>query len=140
MKRVLTIEKYWPVVIRSFDGDYPNEEIRRWLYDDCARILARQEPHLVINDLQRGGTDSVQRKLVAEWIRENSAMLNKYRIATGTIVSSTLVKGIVTAIFWITPPPYRHEVFANVGDAVDWANREIAAAGLQAAVKLMPWR
>jgi hypothetical protein len=33
------------------------------------------------------------------------------------------VRGVLTAIFWIEPPPVTHRIFATVSEAKSWAGK-----------------
>ena len=46
------------------------------------------------------------------------------------VAQSALVRGAITAIQWVTPPPYPHAVVASWPEAIAWIGTQAAAAGL----------
>ncbi len=59
--------------------------------------------------------------------RRLSNLLNKYRtnigkntIAYALVTPSTAVRGVLTALFWVSPPPYPYKVCATTREAFEW--------------------
>ena len=46
------------------------------------------------------------------------------------VTQSALVRGAITAIQWVTPPPYPHTVVGTWPEALAWISRQAAAAQL----------
>jgi hypothetical protein len=84
--------------------------------------LRRGSPYVLLFDL----TDSLvpsatQRQKLAAHMRDNKARIRLSVLGVGVVQSSALVRGVVTAIFWIAPPEVPHRVFSLRSEAVDWA-------------------
>lgn len=68
-----------------------------------------------------GIVDAKVRQVTAS--HEERTKLHKARFNQGSafVIKSPMARGIVTAIFWIAPPVYRHEVVSNFESARAWA-------------------
>jgi hypothetical protein len=61
------------------------------------------------------------RKLVMEWLRESEPMIPFISLGTVFHAPSPLVRGVLTAMFWLHPYPVPHTVVADMDDAMRWA-------------------
>jgi hypothetical protein len=65
--------------------------------------------------------DAVQRQKLAAHVRENEQDIRRSVRGIGVVLTSSLVRGIVTAIFWVAPPPVPYRFFATRAEAATWA-------------------
>jgi hypothetical protein len=61
-----------------------------------------------------------QRKLQAEWIQTHEKALQEGFAAAAVVTDSAVIRGTVTAVFWIRPLPFPTHVTATVGAAERW--------------------
>jgi hypothetical protein len=85
--------------------------------------LARDTPYVLIFDLTHAGVpNALHRRKLAAHIRDNTPRIRRCVRGVGVILTSPLVRGIVTAIFWIARPPVPYQLFASRADAPRWAD------------------
>jgi len=95
------------------------------------RPLLRRERFVEIFDATyTAPSPAVQRRQVAEWIRERAGLLKTYQIGVAFVIPSALVRGALTAILWIQPHPSPHTVVATLAEAERWAIERARAEGL----------
>ena len=82
--------------------------------------------------MRAGGTPPTQRKRQAEWQREHERAIREYSLGTAFAISSALVRGDLTAIFWVQPLPNPYFIAVSLAEAERWALAQLAAAGLRA--------
>jgi sensor c-di-GMP phosphodiesterase-like protein len=63
----------------------------------------------------------VQRKLYADWMKRNDAVLSSVLAGAAFVMPSALVRGALTAIFWVAPLKSPHSVHARLDQAIEWA-------------------
>ncbi len=63
----------------------------------------------------------LQRKLYADWMREHDALLKSVLAGAAFVMPSALVRGALTAIFWVAPLEAPHSVHARTEQALEWA-------------------
>lgn len=95
------------------------------------RPLLRREKYLEIFDgTHTDPGTSTQRRRIAEWMRAHTSLISTYSVDTAVVVPSPLVRGALTAIFWIQPMPCPHTVVSTMAEAERWAEEKLRAAGL----------
>ncbi len=68
-----------------------------------------------------------QRKIVSEREARLSAIQKRLYRGSAFVAKSTLTRGLVTAVFWMTPPPYPYKVFDDERAARAWAAGQLGA-------------
>jgi hypothetical protein len=84
--------------------------------------LARAVPYVLVFDLSRAAIpDAVQRQKLAAHVRDNDEAIRRWVRGLGVVLTSSLVRGVVTAIFWFSPPPVPSKIFSTRAEAAEWA-------------------
>ena len=123
-------ETRFPLVLVRSRGRATDAELDA-LLAALKRPLLRREKYVEIFDGTHAdpGTPS-QRRTLAEWMRAHANLINTYSIGTAIVMPSPLVRGALTAIFWIQPLPCPHTVVSTMAEAERWAEERLRAAGL----------
>ncbi len=122
-----------PLVIVTFDGLATDREFEEYLSAMTRQILDRNELSVTILDASRSGrAPATQRKKQAEWLQQHQARLRQYSLGTAFVITSPLVRGVLTAILWMQSLPTPHTVVGTFAEAERWALERLAAAGLSA--------
>jgi len=109
------------IVTVSPPRELTDEVVASVLHDLEAR-LARGGSYGLIFDLSTAGTpNAVQRQLLAGHMRKNKELIARSVRRLAVVAPSSLVRGMLTAIFWIQPPPVPYEVFGTRNEAIAWA-------------------
>ena len=129
--KVLTRAPYWdytelePIWVQ-FQVDDVSEATLRQHLDQQAEQMERtlrlgRRLYLIIS-AQGAHRPSVEvRKLQAEWMEENRELIARCSLGIGFVIDSSLVRGALTAIFWVSRPPVPYKVHSTLGDAIDCA-------------------
>jgi hypothetical protein len=72
-------------------------------------------------------TSAKQRKLFSEAESRMQAQDRLYCAGTAIVLTSSMVRGVVTAVYWLTPPVYPYTLCANEEQARAWAGEKLAA-------------
>jgi hypothetical protein len=122
----------WPLVeIHWPDGTVRSEDVDRFLAIADEHI-ARKSHYVALHDgVRASGVDAAQRKRFAAHVDRNRNGLTKWCVAAAIVASSPIVRGIVTAVNWMSPPPMPQRVFAKRDDAVAWLASELRVHGLE---------
>lgn len=64
--------------------------------------------------------DAKARQRLTDLLTLYRETIGKHTLGYALVTPSATVRGILTAIFWISPPPYRHKVFGNTRAAFEW--------------------
>lgn len=118
-----------PLLRIRYDGSFSDDELRDYLgvLDGVLKVAGKK---VAIIDLRTAAAASAnQRRLQAEWIKRNVDRLKTSFRGAAIITDSALMRGIVTAIFWIHPLPFPTEVVPDLASAQDWVKPHLHAAG-----------
>jgi len=67
----------------------------------------------------------MQRRLFAEHLKRFEAHDVKWTAGVGLIVPNAFIRGLVTAVHWLTPPKYANQAFKRRVDALDWVRARL---------------
>lgn len=71
------------------------------------------------------------RKLQAEWMQEHRELIAATCMGMAFVIENRLVRGALTAIFWVTPSPVPYSVHASLHEALDHARARCTQIGVQ---------
>jgi hypothetical protein len=132
MAAIVLDDSSFPLVVSRFPSTWDEQELDAY-FAAFVRLHAREKPFLHISDvsLAENMSKAGMRKKAADFMateRERSARLCKGAVQ---VAPSTLLRGAITAIQWVTPPPYPHAVVATWGEALTWVKARAQDAGLK---------
>jgi hypothetical protein len=132
MAAIVLDDSSFPLIVSRFPASWDEAELQAYFAAFVA-LHGRERPFVHISDISQAESMSkagMRRKatdfMAAE--RERSARLCKGAVQ---VAPSTLLRGAITAIQWITPPPYPHAVVATWAEALVWVKARAKDAGLQ---------
>ncbi|MCB9603372.1 MAG: hypothetical protein H6724_15015 [Sandaracinus sp.] len=110
----------FPLVVVSLPSSWSEDEWESYL----ARMRtypSRRERYVTLTDARGAGTPSAaQRKRAAQVMAEDEALSKRFNVANGLVFESALLRGMLTAITWLTPPPVPMQTFASPRQALEW--------------------
>jgi hypothetical protein len=111
----------WPIVTIVSPPTVTDEEMANHLAEFSAEVKRRKEPCVVVLDLQECEKLSVtQRKMTTENMLEMDA--RNQILGCAMVFESRLLRGILTAMFWVHRPRYPTRIFNTLAEARDWAD------------------
>src|SRR5512138_3237773 len=123
---VLVDDTSWPLVAIKFPSSLNDEEMTVYI-GELKRLRERREAYAFVIDTSGSALPTArQRKLQADSIAEGNPLARRYLRGIAFIVDSPIRRGILTAIFWLTKPDWRYQIFYDSGEAVTWARAVLA--------------
>lgn len=90
----------------------------------------RRTRYVTLTDARGAGTPTAaQRKRAAEVMAEDQAISKRFNVANALVYESAILRGMITAITWITPPPVPMQSFATPRLALSWLDEQRVARG-----------
>jgi hypothetical protein len=71
------------------------------------------------------------RKLQAEWMQQHRELIAATCMGMAFVIESRLVRGALTAIFWVTPSPVPYSVHATLHEALVHARETCTQGGVE---------
>jgi hypothetical protein len=114
-------DKVWPFVISVMPPELSVEFFERY-FAKQQELLNRKERwvHLVDVRLVSKLPDARVRAAVGDHTKRIEDLSARYNIGTATVIASPLVRGMLTAIHWIMPPPHPFSNVATPVEGIDW--------------------
>jgi len=119
----------WPLAVVTFprgeiaDADFDGylEELGNWLdvgdrYATVTDTTQMQRP-----------IDARQRARLDDWIDAHSPQLREVSAGNALVVSSTLMRGVLAALYWVKKPPNPHHVVPTLDEAIEWCQGQLGA-------------
>lgn len=123
-------DRHFPLVVNIIPERIRAEHLPAFFAKSEA-ILRRGQPYVTITDASacRELPNAMVRKELAEWSKKFDPLMKRYTVGSAIVITSPLVRGGLTALFWLAPPPYPQQVVATVTEAIDVVRGYYAAAG-----------
>jgi len=84
--------------------------------------------YVLVFDLSHAAIpNAVQRQKLAAHVRDNEQEIRRSVRSVGVVLTSPIARGIVTAIFWVSPPPMPYRFFTTRAEAASWAQTLVDA-------------
>lgn len=116
-----------PLLRITYIDDYPDAELKRFL-GELEGVLALPGRKVGLIDLTRAVVGTAkQRQMHAQWIEKYEGQLQKQFTAAAIVTDSALIRGSITAVFWIRPLPLPTHVAATVAQAQVWLSPYLEA-------------
>lgn len=121
-------EGAWPIAYVRYPSNGLDDEGLEVFLDRILSYLRRREKFACLVDC-RGMTmahTANQRRRIAEWLAgPELQQLSPHAIAIAVLFKSALIRGALTAVNWIKPPPAPVKAFGSVADASPWVKQRL---------------
>lgn len=120
-----------PWLITRFPANWTPAELETYFVAFSA-YLDRDEPYVHISELSLASpmSSAATRKQAGEFIARESARMRRLCLGAAQVHTSPVIRGALTAIFWISAPPFAQVNAASLSAAADWLRPRVRAAGL----------
>jgi hypothetical protein len=126
---VIVDETRWPVVIARWPPEPTVEGTNRY-FDRVADLLARRQRFsLVLDATAVSNTPATVRREAGTRLNEQREVRRIWVAGEATISRSLVLRGVLTAIYWLAPPGYPTHVCDDELTACNWARRQLEVSG-----------
>jgi hypothetical protein len=102
------------------------------LLSELTEHLMRGEPYVLLFDLSTTAVpNAFQRRKLAEHMATHDATIRNLVRGLAIVAPNPLVRGMVTAMFWIVPPPVPSHMCGSHAEAIAWARGVMPRAELR---------
>jgi hypothetical protein len=126
-------ESAWPLVYVRYPSNGLDDEGLEIFLDRIMSYLRRRDKFACLIDC-RGMTmahTANQRRRITDWLAEPELQrLAPHAIAMAVLFRSALIRGALTAVNWIKPPPTSVKAFGSVADSAPWLRQRLVEEGI----------
>jgi hypothetical protein len=117
-----------PILYITYRGQIANAEVQR-VVDAVPRWTGRGAPFaIVVNTLEAEPLSAEQRRMLATTLNEDGKAQERTLRACAVILRSAVMRGVLTALTWLSRPTFPIETFATVAEGEAWVRRKLAEA------------
>lgn len=120
-----TLTQYSPILISIQTEATTDENLREYLDEQSElwrELVARGQKVVFVCDCTLGTSlSATQRGMYADWLNLTRAQLDASLVGVAFVIDSALVRGALTAIFWLARLSAPHVVHRSLDDALRWA-------------------
>ncbi len=114
-----------PLLRVTFAGTLDDDAFNAYLAEYRA-FLGRGMRYAIVIDASTSGVPSpAQRRLLADSIRDDRPRLRAQCVGGAFVISSTLVRGALTAVLWLQPLPFEYVLVKDVDAAERWCRERL---------------
>jgi hypothetical protein len=101
----------WPIVVTEFPEKAVADEALRAVFGQLESLMTDAKRDggrvFIITDISRMRqiTPASQRRLAAEWLKKVDPLTRVASAGGATVTPSTILRGVITALFWLQPSP-----------------------------------
>jgi hypothetical protein len=123
-------DRHFPLVVNIIPERIHAEHLPAFFARSEA-VLRLGRPYVTITDTTacQELPNAVVRKALADWSKQFEPLMKRYTVGSAIVITSPLIRGGLTALFWLAPPPYPLQIVATLTAAVDAVSEHYAAAG-----------
>jgi hypothetical protein len=132
----------WPLVVVRF-GDRLDDAAITCLLEGMDRVVDRKAKFSALLDTRkiRSFPDAKGRVRLGEYMKERTFAEAAYNCGNAIVLSSTIARGILTAMHWIRPPVTEHGFFARFDEGLAWCCERLSAANVNySPSSVVKWR
>lgn len=113
----------WPVLIVQRLSDSIADAALASALEASARMIDERASRysLVLDNRLARNMSATQRKLIADDMAKHAERTKRLCLGTAFVFDSALMRGILTAVFWLREPEVETRVFGDIEEAVSWA-------------------
>jgi len=119
-----------PLICVTLSGDVTDEDFNQYIIDSNAVVAAEKRYILLYEALREARVSPRSRSLQANWIKMNEAALRKLCIGSAFCFASSLTRGALTAVLWMTKLPFEYTVLGNRQQAMEWVQERLHNANM----------
>jgi hypothetical protein len=120
--------KHVPIYEWAFPAEATDEELAAFIRarEEWA-TLAHYPVAWVVQLSNLTKANAKQRRIFADHLKRFEEHDVQWNAGSALIVPSGWLRGLVTAVFWLSPPRFPHQAFARRTDALEWAQLQLDA-------------
>lgn len=132
MSRLKLSTEYWPVVITTLQDGATDDDYDRYFADFRTNVLERRQRFASLVDASgvHVPPTAAQRKKIADWEKAESERGSRYNVGIAMVFTSRVVRGGLTALHWLFPPPTPTVTFGTRAEALVWCIEQLDDAGV----------
>jgi hypothetical protein len=122
----------WPLLIINAARRVQTEDEFRADMDFIGRLYReRPGPYAMVIDTRRGTQPPAHiRRVMSEYREKYALHVRRYCRGHAFVIDSGLMRGVMTAMYWLRKPDAEVRVCRELDEALGWASNQLALSGV----------
>lgn len=121
-------ESEWPILVVRWPNELTLAEVDEH-FEEMLALALRGGPIAVLVDMTGAGIPPAHhRQHAAKKLAEVYAESGDRIAGVAHVIRSPLVRGVLTAVYWVSAPPFPKEVFGTRAEALDWCRSRLPSS------------
>jgi hypothetical protein len=116
--KIVVDRSRFPLVIQTMYGGYGVEDLDRMLAEYDVLLKGDARYAIVVHFPQLPSMNPVHRQRMAAWWVPRKELVRQKNILSVIVIENTIVRGMLTALYWLVQPPNPQKVAASFAEAV----------------------
>ena len=136
----------WPIVVIEFPEERVSDAALHAMFRHLEELLREaekaEEKIFTITDLTRMHhiAPASQRRYAGEWIQHTAMLARTASVGGAQVTPSGILRGLVTAVFWVKPPPTPSVSTATREEAIERGIELLLAANVRVPPRVLALR
>ena len=128
--RIVVDRARFPLVIQTMHGGYGIEDLDEMLatYDELLKGTKRYT--VIVYFPQLPSMNPVHRQRMAAWWVPRKELVLQKNILSVIVIENTIVRGMLTALYWLVQPPNPQKIAATFAEAVKLSVEALEQEGI----------
>ncbi len=115
-----------PLYRHTYPSDADIDEVERFVRAWERLVLSHTTPYAVVADLSHVlKASSLARKAFADLQQRIATHEALYCAAAALVVPNAFTRGLITAVYWVSPPSYPYKLCSTVSEGHAWASAHL---------------
>gem|GEM_PF-865768 len=119
-----------PIVHVQVIDEPTDESYEQYLTDVTAAFRGLDRFGMVFNSGELGQLPARYRARLSEWLSETEGEFKGRWLCAAFVIKSRMIRGVLSAIFWLNRPYYDVKVFGTEEEAWEWTRHQLEEAGV----------
>ncbi len=116
-----------PIYRWTFPPEATDEELSSaFRARETVATRARYDAAWIIDMSNIRKAPATQRQAMAQHLKRFGEYANRWNAGSALIVPNPWLRGLVTAVTWLSPPKFPYRLFADSVEAERWARKQLA--------------
>jgi hypothetical protein len=131
----------WPIVVFTLREGAKASDFSEVFARFESAVFTRRERYVCITNvgMLHNVPGAQDRKAIAEWVEKHADYVRRWELGSSTVIRSAVVRGALTALFWIQKPPTPQTAHGTLRESIEWGLAILDQAGIARPTGVEAW-
>jgi hypothetical protein len=116
--KIVVDRSRFPVVVQTMEGGYGIEDLDAMLAQYEELLRANKRYTIIVRFVHLPSMNAAHRQRLSAWWLPRKELVARMNVLSVIVVENTIVRGMLTALYWLVQPPNPQKIAATFAEAV----------------------